>query len=335
MSVMQENLNKIFSILKTYENFELYMLNHDGSVNDDLLKNHISLWISQFDKSEQEFMVLIAAKLLEERFITKEEEIDFIKNLFSNNILSKNKTMPFPLDIQKNGNSQTRLIGHYNFFMSSFGYSYAEDSVIYLDDFIFSGGRVFEDLSNWIPLQEKSYKIYVVVIGCHTNFWRIEKLLNEKINHTNITKGINLSINFIKLNELENRLFRKNQSDVLWPMDHFFRNERYQHLIDPSFNYRDGFIATPQSFFTNNDDRVRFENICLKYGFEIIQRCQNPNRTTRPLGIHRYSYGFGGLVFSYKNCPNNTPLLFWWGSSNPASPMYNQWHPLMPRRIYG
>lgn len=332
---MQENLNRIFSILSTYENFEPYMLNDDQSVNSSLLRNHINLWVSQFDDSEKEFMVEITAKLLEQRFITKDEEICFVKALFQNPSLLKNGTMPDPLTIQRKGQSQARLVQHYTSHANTLNISYSTDSVIYLDDFIFSGGRVFEDLSNWIPLQNKSYRIYVVVIGYHTNIWRIEKLLKEKIALTNRSKGINLTLNILRCIELENRLVKKNQSDVLWPMNNFFQNERYQHLIDPSFKYRDGFIATPQSFFKNNDERVRLENICLKYGFEIISRCHNPNSRTKPLGIHRYNYGFGGLVFSYKNCPNNTPLIFWWGSSDPSDPMYNQWHPLMPRRIYG
>lgn len=332
---MQKDFDRIFSVLKTYENFEPYMLNHDNTVNEDLLKNHINLWISQFDITEQEFMVSITANLLEQRFITKEYEINFIKDLFRNPALLNSSSMPFPLNIQRNGNSQKRLVEYYTSFITDLSLSYSQDSLIYLDDFIFSGGRVFTDLSNWIPLQNKSYKIFVVVIGYHTNFWKVQNLLNEKIAQNNTAKGIYSTLTFLRCFELENRLFKKNESDVLWPMEKFFQNPNYYSHIDPKFNYRDGFLATPQSFFKNNEERVKFENICLKYGFEIIEKCQNPHTTTRPLGNYKFGYGFGGLVFTYKNCPNNTPLLFWWGSSDPRNPMYNQWHPLMPRSIYG
>ncbi|MCG2572050.1 hypothetical protein LVY74_00555 [Acinetobacter sp. ME22] len=332
---MQKDFDRIFSVLKTYENFEQYMLNHDNTVNEGLLKNHINLWISQFDATEQEFMASITANLLEQRFLSKENEINFIKGLFNNPTLLNNDSMPFPLNIQRNGNSQNRLVQHYTLFMNELNHSYSQDSVIYLDDFIFSGGRVFSDLSNWIPLQDKSYNIFVVVIGYHTNIWSVKNQLHAKIFQNNQAKKIQSTLSFLKCYEWENRLFKKNESDILWPMEKFFKNPNYYSHIDPKFNYRDGFLATPQSFFKNNDDRVKFENICLKYGFKIIQRCQNPNNTTRPLGNYRFGYGFGGLVFTYKNCPNNTPLLFWWGSSDPHNPMYNQWHPLMPRRTYG
>ncbi|MFG0587651.1 hypothetical protein ACF8D3_06425 [Acinetobacter sp. YQ_14] len=332
---MQENLNRIFSILSTYENFEPYMLNHDQSINSSLLRNHINLWVSQFDDSEKEFIVEITANLLEQRFITKDKEIKFIQSLFENNLLLQNKTMPFPLKIQGNGKSQSCLVKHYEYFMNYYNLTYSSDSFIYIDDFVFSGGRLFNDLSNWIPLQRKSNIIFVAVMGQHTNIWIKKNLLQSKIYKTNQIKGINSSLIFLKCVELENRLFKKNESGILWPMISFFQNEAYAPYMEPKFIYRDGFIATSNNFFKNNEDRVKFENICLKYGFQIIQRCQNPNATTKPLGNSFFGYGFGGLVFNYRNCPNNTPLIFWWGSSNPSDPMYNQWHPLMPRRTYG
>lgn len=332
---MQENLNRIFSILSTYENFEPYMLNHDQSINSSLLRNHINLWISQFDDSEKEFMVTITANLLEQRIITKDKEINFVKALFQNPSLLNNGAMPYPLKIQRNGQSQVRLVQHYENFMNYYNLKYSESSCIYLDDFVFSGGRLFNDLSNWIPLQRKSNEIFVAVMGQHTNIWNTKNQLQNKISQTNQTKGINSSLIFLKCFELENRLFKKNESSVLWPMISFFQNETYAPYMEPKFIYREGFIATPNNFFNNNEDRVKFENICLKYGFQIIQRCQNLHPTTKPLGISFFGYGFGGLVFNYRNCPNNTPLIFWWGSSNPSDPMYNQWHPLMPRRTYG
>ena len=333
---MQENLTRIFSILSTYENFEPYMLNFDGTINHALLREHINLWISQFDDTEQEFMASITANLLEQRFLSKENEINFINRLFTNTTLLKNNSMPRPLNIQTNGNSQKRLVEYYNSYMKKYNYSYSDNSVIYLDDFMFSGGRVFNDLSNWIPLQNKSYRIFVVVIGYHiSDQFNKNTLLTNKILANNRAKNLNSSLDFLSCYKWENRLYKRNQSDILWPMHNFFKNQENIQHINPKFTYRDGFTATEQSFFKNNEDRVKFENICLKYGFQIIQRCQNPHATTKPLGNSFFGYGFGGLVFNYKNCPNNTPLLFWWGSSNPSDQMYNHWHPLMPRSRYG
>ena len=332
---MQDALNKIFDYLKGYENFESYMLNPDRSINDELLHQHIEQWISQFESSEQEFIASIVVKLLENRYITKEEEIEFIEELFENQLLKSNNTMPFPLEIQGNGESQKHLVQHYkNVFSQHTEITYAQDKVIYLDDFIFSGGRIYQDLTNWIPLQKKSHKIYVAVIGYHSGIWKTKKELQNKIQENNQKNNLNSSLIFLESIELENRVFKKNESDVLWPMIKIFQTNEYQRYLDPNFNHRDGFIDTAYNLFETNEERVKFENICLKYGFKIIERCERKHKTTKPLGNSYFGYGFGGLVFNYRNCPNNTPLIFWWGSGDISKPMYNQWHPLMPRNIY-
>ena len=51
----------------------------------------------------------------------------------------------------------------------------------------------------------------------------------------------------------------------------------------------------------------------------------------KPLGISSFpGFGFGALLFSYRNCPNNTPLAFWWGDWNGNS----TWYPLFQRKTY-
>lgn len=332
---MQDALNKIFDLLKDYENFESYMLNQDGSINGVLLRQHIDRWLSQFESSEQEFIAHTVVKILESRYITKNEEIEFIEDLINNQKLNINNTMPFPLEIQGNGKSQKHLVQHYKKVLSQHPeITYAQDKVIYLDDFIFSGGRIKQDLTNWIPLQRKSHKIYVAVIGYHASVWKIRNELQVKIQENNQKNNLNSSLIFLDGIELENRVFKKNESDILWPMIKFFQTNEYQRYLDPKFNHRDGFIETSYNLFKTNEERVKFENICLKYGFKIIERCENTHPTTKPLGNSYFGYGFGGLVFNYRNCPNNTPLIFWWGSGDISKPIYHQWHPLMPRNVY-
>ncbi|WP_423841980.1 phosphoribosyltransferase-like protein [Aeromonas veronii] len=74
----------------------------------------------------------------------------------------------------------------------------------------------------------------------------------------------------------------------------------------------------------------------LKAGSKIIGYCQNPSRVMKPLGFSVFDgYGFGSVVFTYNNCPNNNPLAFWWG--NPEANLYSplrRWYPLMRRRTY-
>jgi hypothetical protein len=325
------NQKCLFACLVVFVN-----LNADRSINDKLLHEHIDRWIAQFEDSEQKFIASIVVKLLENRYITKDEEIEFIEGLFDNHLLKIKNTMPFPLEIQGNGKSQKHLVQHYKKVCSQHPeINYSQDTVIYLDDLIFSGGRIYQDLSNWIPLQKKSHKIYVAVMGYHLGIWKTKQELQKKIYDNNQKNNINSSLIFLESIELENRLSKKNESDVLWPMIKIFQTEEYQKYKDPKFNHRDGFIETSYNLFETNEERVKFENICLKYGFKIIERCESTHKTTKALGNSYFGYGFGGLVFNYRNCPNNTPLIFWWGSGDISKPkLYDQWHPLMPRNGY-
>ena len=51
--------------------------------------------------------------------------------------------------------------------------------------------------------------------------------------------------------------------------------------------------------------------------------CPNLNQFQRPLGNSLLeTLGFGSLIVTFRNCPNNAPLPLWVG---------NPWHPLFPR----
>jgi hypothetical protein len=52
----------------------------------------------------------------------------------------------------------------------------------------------------------------------------------------------------------------------------------------------------------------------LKAGAVIRAENNNLNRYARPLGNRiMESFGFGALIVTYRNCPNNSPLVFWAG----------------------
>ncbi|WP_449265039.1 phosphoribosyltransferase-like protein, partial [Escherichia coli] len=51
--------------------------------------------------------------------------------------------------------------------------------------------------------------------------------------------------------------------------------------------------------------------------------CPNLSATQRPLGhITLDTLGFGSLIVTFRNCPNNAPLALWVGEP---------WYPLFPR----
>lgn len=72
-----------------------------------------------------------------------------------------------------------------------------------------------------------------------------------------------------------------------------------------------------ETFFSSPENRVRFENLLLVKGLEILNSVSVQKKNIRPLGFtlpsHK-NFGFGTLCFTFRNVPNNTPLVFWYSS---------------------
>lgn len=94
-------------------------------------------------------------------------------------------------------------------------------------------------------------------------------------------------------------------------------NKGSYKAYQPAF-YRNPDLSSREDFFTSPENRIRFENILLKKGVEILNDSNVRISNIRPLGYSLPSYkdfGFGTLCFTWRNIPNNTPLVFWYLSS--------------------
>ena len=77
------------------------------------------------------------------------------------------------------------------------------------------------------------------------------------------------------------------------------------------------------SLFSSEEARNLLEQEFLKAGVKIRQECPNLGDTQRPLGHSTLvTLGFGSLLITFRNCPNNAPLALWVG---------DPWYPLFPR----
>lgn len=79
-----------------------------------------------------------------------------------------------------------------------------------------------------------------------------------------------------------------------------------------------------ENLFSSSVARNRLEILFLTKGIEILSRVGELKvGQIRPLGYtvksHK-TFGLGTLFFTYRNIPNNSPIVFWWGSNN--------WRPL-------
>lgn len=115
------------------------------------------------------------------------------------------------------------------------------------------------------------------------------------------------------------------------------RINEYLESLDASkyedYAYRSENTPKFERFFTSSESRIKFENIITEKGIDIINMIKGPvNGNIRPLGIINPSYkifGLGTHFFTWRNIPNNTPLIYWWEVRG------HDWKPLFPLKNRG
>ena len=68
-------------------------------------------------------------------------------------------------------------------------------------------------------------------------------------------------------------------------------------------------------------------------GASIRESCASLSDKMKPLGFGDYGIGFGSMIVTYRNCPNNAPLALWWGVD--GAKQSRRWVPLFPRKGNG
>lgn len=129
--------------------------------------------------------------------------------------------------------------------------------------------------------------------------------------------------------ELENRKKYKDVSDVLWPTSVPDEEQTKMHAISVNSQHkielREGDSLGKNGIFKTNSGRKILEREFLIKGVTIYNSTRNfPDYLARPLGFSKLvTLGFGSTVITYRNCPNNTPMVLWAG---------DPWYPLFPRK---
>ena len=292
---------------------------------------HVDRWISQFSRDTQVPVLRELDHTFERTYISKAKMQRWLERV----------TAHFPcefwkgthlLNIQRNGSSQREMLGIFiPILRRQCGHDAGhagpdEGEFVYLDDAIFTGNRIINDLSDWMDEQapeKATLRIVVIVLHRLGRYW-IEQNLER------IKSGKTIDVSF-KGYELENRQSYRNQSDVLWPTEETYSD--------------DGFLprqpgGSTSTFFSGEQGRQVLESEFLSAGNRIRGFATNPVPQLKPLGytsrFFKGSPGFGSLFVTYRNCPNTCPLALWWGdpAAQPSHP-FSKWYPLLPRKTYG
>lgn len=355
---MEEKIDKIVEIIGDYRIDDL-----GEEYNTRIDSKHVEKWLNQFNEEDREFIADELLHLLPNSYLTKEQSLKILFNEFEtlcrdfgyediNIFFNETKFM----DCQSQGKSQKVFLElidvvlkeKYNRSISDCGTSNVKNW-LYLDDVLASGGTFRTEILAEINKYGKDKFIesgiriigsFIILhdwasnnvrftidkkletsLGNRLKYYRVAAIENNPMIH----KRFNPSPKFnhiypLKSNDGEQVLeFVENNI----PNDYDFRNEQYA--------FRDQEHPKEELFFSSPENRVRYENILLNKGFEVMKSIDNIEAPgLRPLGMTNPSnktLGTGTHFFTWRNISNTCPVVFWWGANN--------WYPLFPVKLRG
>lgn len=296
--------------------------------------DHVEKWVSQFDKGVQLPLLREMDHVLEQTYFSREKIEAFWNGLLKTEDLVGADPCAFWknvgfLDIQGGGNSQREMLALFDKLIEeTCGFEIAEcgeepNSYLYLDDAIFTGNRVRRDIEEWVQSDAPGdTTLHVVSIASHTGG---QYYANKQIAKAVKAAGKSIRIKWWRAINLEDRKYYTDTSDVLRPtcVPDDDAVKRYVDGMNHKPHLRTPGNVGEKKLFSSDEARQLLEQELLKAGVKIREMCSNLGDTQRPLGhMTLETLGFGSLVVTFRNCPNNAPLALWVG---------DPWYPLFPR----
>jgi len=326
--------------------------------------DHVIKWVSQFDEADQSFLLDELLHILKQTYFSEQRTLDSIFTFFAR--LTKDLKYKSPVALlsntyfissQETEKSQPEILNLlYANLYQKYGIdrkyigSQSKKVVIYLDDVLATGKTTFRDLKKFLENKSKddtntlyadllkTAKFDLVVYTVCRHSWgganvdfRIKQAFGEPVR-----KRIKYYCTF----EVENHVTAYNQKyNCVYPVnpnsdfvnEYFERIDTGKHSKHEKYAFRKNHLPKQETFFTSPANRIRYENILLLKGIEILNKVDTLNvKSIRPLGYTVKSHktlGLGTQFFTWRNIPNNTPLVFWWENHG--------WYPLFPVKNRG
>lgn len=309
--------------------------------------DHVDQWIQQFDDAVQVPLLREIDHVFKKTYFSRADVAEFFTGLVKQEKLAGSDPCNFwraayLLDIQEHGHSQTEICEIFSEALKQQCAIAIEEcgsdggAFIYLDDVLFSGGRIGNDISAWIANDAPTEAtVHIVVIATHhLGRWLCFRRLKKEAADV----GKQLDFHCWAAVCYENRKACRYTSEVLWPT-----NVPDDADLKAYIEQEEKFPFVPRhpggklehDIFSSEKGRQLLEQQLLLAGMRIRSFSQNPKRSLRPLGFSAFGLGFGSMIVTFRNCPNNSPLALWWGdpSAELGHPFRN-WYPLLPRKTY-
>ena len=336
-----ENLaRQIFEVVKDYRNEDGIQITVDS----------VLAWAAQFG-DEQRFMLEELCHLLPQVYFNKEKVKACLRANLNELYIHYHYTNldTFLCDVeflhtQGSDKSQTVMLGILDDIVFEKTGRHISDYqgqpkslFVYLDDVLASGGTICRDVIGWLKtdnhiaaVSEGKIRLVVMVICLHSWGWHFLqyqlKMTFPQYKTDKILWGWSYEIqNHLKLNDQTLNIAIP-VNDQPQNVKNYLSNlsaDKYEE-----YAFREPNQPKRESFFTSPENRIRYENLLLQKGLEIISRIKGPVADNiRPLGFikPRYkTFGLGTHFITWRNIPNNSPLVFWWDVPE------HGWKPLFP-----
>lgn len=298
------------------------------------IAGHVEHWVRQFDAAVHLPILQEIDHVLRKVYFSRGDVARFLLGVIRTRGLTGDDPVGFWrsarfLDIKEGGNSQTEMLAlfseelerEHGFCIDACGQG--NEAFIYLDDGIFSGNRVRRDLEGWVRDRAPARaKLHVICIAVHSGG---QYYARKEIQKAIQASGKGVQVAWWRAIKLEDRKSCIALSDVLRPtaipndpaVQNYVAAMQHQPILRTAGN------PGAANLFSSDGAKILLEQEFLTTGVRIRQICPNLGNTQRPLGhMTLETLGFGSLIVTYRNCPNNAPLAFWAGAP---------WYPLFPR----
>ena len=334
---MEETAKAIHDIIKGYRNEDGIFIQVQDVLN----------WANQFD-DDAAFMLSELLHLLKQIYLSKEGAVKCLKRILNrqykdygfSSVEEYLQNTCF-LRLQPEGKSQHTYLdlmdeivyektGHH---ISEYE-NYSKTLYVYIDDVLATGGTIRRDLIAWLEIDDHVQLLKSHKINLELSLICVHTLGLSFMQYGLQMKYGNLPIKYRSCYEIQNHLKWANQTlNIAIPVkDQPKEVKEYLAQLDAEkyeeYAYRDPTKPENEAFFTSPANRIKFENILLGKGLYIINQIKGEIKPNiRPLGLinpHYKTFGLGTHFFTWRNVPNNCPLVYWWDV-----PEHN-WKPLFP-----
>lgn len=324
---MTERSTLLSSIAKTTADYR------EGDISAPT-PEHVDRWVGQFDAGVQLPILREMNHVLKRTYFSRKAVQRFLDGLFEAKALAGDDPCSFwkdveLLDIQGGGASQSELVILFTRLLAKrcgsgvTGKPARPKAFLYLDDAIFTGNRIGSDLCSWIVKSAPTVtNLHIATVALHTGG---QYYANKRIGAAAVEAVKDIKRAWWRAIALEDRKAYTDSSDVLRPV--VLPDDPDIAKYVETLSYKPQLRAAGQvganSLYSSDTARQLLEQEFLKAGVRIRKSSPYLNRYQRPLGnMVLETLGFGSLIVTFRNCPNNAPLALWAG---------DPWYPLFPR----